>query len=227
MTLHEQHEDFLGSNICYFGCLHNHFKWTTPRHNKTVILDQEVHWTPIPETTYSIEFLFHKLVAKGHVRLYFCKAVSSATLYFDCIFCPPTPKNQKRFNDFFMLASNRVPMSPSFSSTNTCPFEMYFCPAPIPYYAFLLWYYESLFFTALYCRDTSYETFYGISSTKNVVHRYRIWIIYVQYYISFLISTIFYNTANCICMYLEETNHIRHQRYRDTPAVNRRWGTNF
>jgi hypothetical protein len=81
MTLHEQNEDFLGFNICYLCCLQNHFVWTTPHQNKTVILGQEVHWTTIPDTIYGIEFLFRNLVAKGYVHLYFCKAVKLKTLY--------------------------------------------------------------------------------------------------------------------------------------------------
>jgi hypothetical protein len=42
------------------------------------VLGQKVHWIPISETTYSIEFLLCNLEAKGYVWILFCKAI---TLY--------------------------------------------------------------------------------------------------------------------------------------------------
>jgi hypothetical protein len=41
----------------------------------------------------------------------------------------------------------------------------------------------------LYSQDTSYKTFYIISSMKNAVQKYNIWIICNQHYISFLNNT--------------------------------------
>jgi hypothetical protein len=39
--------------------------------------------------------LFYKLVAKDHVRAYFCKVVTSATLYFEMRFLPTQIKESK------------------------------------------------------------------------------------------------------------------------------------
>jgi hypothetical protein len=61
MALHEEHEDFLCSNICYFDCLNKHLKYTTRRQKKTLILGQKVLWLPIPDTTCSVVLLLRNL----------------------------------------------------------------------------------------------------------------------------------------------------------------------
>ena len=48
--------------------------------NETIVLGQEDHYTQIPETTCSTEFLLHTLVAEDSTEIQFFRFVTVTTL---------------------------------------------------------------------------------------------------------------------------------------------------
>lgn len=80
----------------------------------------------------------------------------------------------KRLNDFIAFASNQAVLSSRFSSVHIS-FEISFHPTPDLLNEILLQYCKSLLYTSVCSQETSYRTFYGISSSKNTVERYCLW----------------------------------------------------
>jgi hypothetical protein len=129
---------------------------------------------------------------KEYARLLFC--VTSAVLLVrpHC--------GAKRCIDFFSLASNRVQFHQVFFSQYMSLWILLFSSTDPVERNFLAIMWIFFFYSALHSQVTSHETVYCISSVKNDVQRYRIWIISVRHSIS-LLNTISWQCGLYLCLY--------------------------
>lgn len=89
-----------------------------------------------------------------------------------------------------------------------CLFRIPFYPALNKYNLILWWHCKLLLCMALHWQDTSYQTFYGISSMKNILKKYRMWIIYVQH---------------CTCTYLKNTETTKYSTVYISQQASGNW----
>jgi hypothetical protein len=125
MALHEQNGDFLCSDSCNSGCLHNHAKWTVPHQNKFWV--KKCTKYSFLKTKYGTEFSLYLMEVKGYVQLLFSKAIMLVTLYQHELYFLPTHSEEVKdiMTSGLTVIKNRCHQS-AFSQYMT------FSPALIP-----------------------------------------------------------------------------------------------